>query len=351
MLERLKALFNGKQHSQSSSTIAPAGDGNNRTKVASESADIPLNTPSARFGGSVQVESLFYDAMLGVAGSQGKVSEDEQAILQQVEQALDDVERIANEVLKCPAMLEEIERELNSPDYSAAGLADILANDPQLAANVVKMANSPAHNPIGNDITSLQQAISSLGGNTIKKLVATALIKSLTDVPRIYVKRFGQKIWQHSSQTAQIAEWLAPMHGVDPDTAYFTGLVHDVGKIAVFKILVEYLRQAHPDASPSSQLFRSALTRHSLRLSAKIVNNWQLPPIVCDAITAQVEPEQVAEEARLLLEANLYAEILMAMEQDLLTEEDAEDICRLRHISSEKLSEWISQQTVPKPYS
>lgn len=81
---------------------------------------------------------------------------------------------------------------------------------------------------------------------------------------------FGEQLWEHSVTTAVWAKQLAREAGSDPDLAYFLGLIHDVGKIALFKIIIGEMNSCDPEFKPSSKLFRQMMTKHSVRLSALI---------------------------------------------------------------------------------
>jgi HD-like signal output (HDOD) protein len=285
-------------------------------------------------------DSLFYDLMLGAGSPKGDSAALEQQILTELEQALNDIDSITDNVVQLPALIQEIDKELSNPEHEAAKIASLIEQDPVIAAKVLKLANAPAYKPPGAEIHNLQQAITFLGGKLIHQLVIVAAMQQMADTPKIYFKLFGQQIWSHSLQTALITKKLATTAGVDNFTAYLTGLVHDIGKIAIFKILVDALRQAHPDLTPGSSLFRQALTRNSLELSYKIAENWHLPEAICQALKDQLSEDALQLESplsKLLYQANAYSEINMLMKNKLIDETFAQRICVSKHIDPRHL--------------
>jgi HD-like signal output (HDOD) protein len=286
--------------------------------------------------------------MFGKARSSASSEEVEQKIQQALKSALQNVEDITQNVVQLPALLQQIDRELAKEDYQADKVAALIEQDPVIAARVLKLANAPAYKPAGSDIVDLQQAVAYIGGKLIQQFVITAAIRQMSDTPPIYFKMFGRQIWRHSQQTALIARALAHDAGVDAAAAYLTGLIHDIGKIAIFRILVDVLRSSHPDMTPSSSLFRQALTSSSLKLSFGIAQSWQLPEEISLALRDQYLSPMMAETpalSRVLYQANLYSELIMLLDKSMIDTDMCAAICHSRQLDIDFIMRFREQNS------
>jgi len=314
----------------------PETQGVSAPAVATQAADRQLLQSAAMSLDELKhSDSLFYDLMFGKPVRADSSEEIERKIQQALEDALQNVDEITQNVVQLPALLQQIDRELAKVDYQAEKVAALIEQDPVIAARVLKLANAPTYKPAGSDIVDLQQAVAYIGGKQIQQFVITAVIRQMSDTPPIYFKMFGQQIWQHSQQTAQIARELSRREGVGASAAYLTGLIHDIGKIAIFRILVDVLRTSHPDMTPSSSLFRQALTGGSLKLSFRIAQSWQLPDEISLALRDQylsTQPPETAALSRVLFQANLYSELIMLLEKSMIDDEVCASICQARQI-------------------
>lgn len=282
----------------------------------------------------IDTSSLFYDLLFNNQEVNTEVNLGlnplEKSILLKVEASVGHPENIALNVVRLPAVLHKVSSLIDGDNYTAQQLAALITQDPALAADVIKLVNS-AHFQLGSqEVTSLQEAVVRLGGLQIKSIVLTIVMQNITEIKPIYFKLFGQYLWQHSLTTALWAKNLAKSRGGDPDLAYFIGLIHDVGKIALFKLIVDEMNMSDPQFRPNSKLFRQMMTKHSLRLSALIAQSWQLPGPVVKALYEQVESSSVIEHTgpgKLLEEANLYSEINLLLAQGYISQQQACEFC------------------------
>jgi putative nucleotidyltransferase with HDIG domain len=107
----------------------------------------------------------------------------------------------------------------------------ILSKDPPLSATLLRIANSALYAGEGS-ITDLRAAVLRLGFDAIANLgTGAAVIRTLKGGTHLD----ALKLWQHSVAVALTAKGvciLARRHG-QAETAFLTGLLHDIGKIAL----------------------------------------------------------------------------------------------------------------------
>jgi len=283
----------------------------------------------------IDTSSLFYDLLFNNqdvnAESNAGLNPLEKSILLKVEASIGRPKSIALNVVRLPEVLHKVSNLIDSDSYTAEQLAELITRDPVLAADVIKLVNSAGYQLGGQEVTSLQEAVVRLGGLQIKSIVLTIVMQNMTDIKPIYFKLFGQHLWQHSLSTALWAKKLAKSRGEDPDLAYFLGLIHDVGKIALFKLIVDEMNISDPQFRPNSKLFRQMMTKHSLRLSTLIAQSWLLPGSVVKALHEQVNNTATVEHTgpgKVLEDANLYSEIHLLLEKQLISLQQASEFCR-----------------------
>jgi HD-like signal output (HDOD) protein len=248
-------------------------------------------------------------------------------------------------VVSLPSILTRVEALVRSDDYTPEQLSTLISQDPVLAADVIKLVNSAYYQRGQQEITNLATAVVRLGGYKINELVLTVVMHNITDIKPIYFKLFGKYLWDHSFATAIWAQKLAKDRGADADLAYFLGLIHDVGKIALFKLIVEEMHLSDPELGTNSKLFRQMMTKHSLRLSALIAQAWLLPGSVVKALQEQgvatVQRDRTLA-GQILHEANLYSEIYLLLQQGLLTPIQAREFCQQNGLDTDTCIQGIS---------
>ena len=125
----------------------------------------------------------------------------------------------------------QIQSALDDPECHIERAVKLVSAEPLLAARMVAIANSAAYNPSGREITNVAAAVSRLGFRPLRSLVAAQIMRqfaSMLSDPILRVK--ATLLWEHSAQTAAISHVIAKrITGEDPETAFFAGIVHDVG--------------------------------------------------------------------------------------------------------------------------
>ncbi len=269
---------------------------------------------------AVDISSLFYSLLFPSIQQSGVANELEKNVFRRVEAALTAPKAIADRVLKLPTQVAALDKQLANESSDTKALLALIEKDPVLSVEVLKLCNSPLFRRSEKEITSLQQALVQLGREQIRRFVTTSLLRGCIEIKPIYFRRFGSQIWRHSMQVAYLASELVKE---DSESAFMLGLIHDVGKIAIFKLLLEAFKQAEPGEQPCSSLFKQVMTAKSLSLSALLVQHWELPAIFMAELgrLAIVDSKPVGGLAEAVWRANLISECSMLLEVGKLQEQ------------------------------
>jgi hypothetical protein len=125
----------------------------------------------------------------------------------------------------------KLQRALSDPDCHVEEAARLVQAEPLLAARTVAIANSAAYNRAGNDVTNVRAAVQRVGFRTLGALAASVIVRQLASgVTDPLLRAKADQLWQHSANVAALALVIARrVSFVDPDTAMFAGIVHEVG--------------------------------------------------------------------------------------------------------------------------
>lgn len=125
----------------------------------------------------------------------------------------------------------KLQQALDDPDCHMEAAAKLVQAEPLLAARTVAIANSAAYNRSGGEITNVRTAVMRLGFQTLRTLVAALVVRqfgSMITTPSLRTK--AAQLWEHTAHVAALAQVIAKrVTHVDPETAMFAGIVHEVG--------------------------------------------------------------------------------------------------------------------------
>ncbi|MES2742688.1 MAG: HDOD domain-containing protein [Pseudomonadota bacterium] len=136
----------------------------------------------------------------------------------------------------------KLQQALNDPDCHIDAAAKLVQADPLLAARTVAIANSVAYNRFGSEISSVRAAVHRMGVRTLQSLVAALIVRQLGGNfthPELRAK--AAQLWAHTAHVAALAQVIARrVTHVDPDTALFAGIVHEVGGFYLLSRAAEF---------------------------------------------------------------------------------------------------------------
>lgn len=172
---------------------------------------------------------------------------------------------------------------VNNPKTSASQIAEVLKRDQVLTAKVLRLVNSSFYN-LSTEVTDVSRALAFLGFNSISMLVLGTSVFSSFEIkaaPYFNVLEF----WRHSLASAIAAEMIAKnLRVAKPEDAFTCGLLHDVGKIALFKVAPDDLKRVVTKAKLENKSFLDAETELELPghtvLGERLADKWQLPVII-----------------------------------------------------------------------
>lgn len=124
-------------------------------------------------------------------------------------------------------------RRLQDPSVGPRTLAGVIAADPVLTGQVLKIANSPLFG-LRTAVSSLAQAIGIMGLTHLRLLLFNELLEG-AGARVALAAAVRQALWLHLGTTAVLASHLAPaFSGLDTGTLFTAGMLHDLGRLALY---------------------------------------------------------------------------------------------------------------------
>jgi HD-like signal output (HDOD) protein len=187
---------------------------------------------------------------------------------------------------------------LSRDDWNSYDLRVIAASDQVLAADMIRAANSWAFAP-RQTIKTLSHAITYIGAEQAAKILLAAALKPLFATPAL------REIWNHSIEASEAAIGLAKMSArIDPEEAFLSGLVHDIGRLAIALLPQKYQGRSTDLLKRHCELLlveRVLCGSSHAELGAKALEMWSFPKKLVEAVRFHHQPEQSNSELAAML--------------------------------------------------
>ena len=206
----------------------------------------------------------------------------------------------------------KIQEALNCADCGIETAAKLIMQDPIVAVRVVAIANSIAYSRFGGGVTNVRTAITILGFNTLRSVVVAVAMRQMNlaiNNPQIKVKM--EQLWLHSAHVAAMAHLLArKVSKIDPETALFAGIVHEVGGFYLLSRSEEFPSLLEDHRCQSDDVLEED---HEIYIGRAVLHQLLVPKRVISAIetlwygTKGMPPETLGETLLLANELAKFA--------------------------------------------
>jgi putative nucleotidyltransferase with HDIG domain len=188
-----------------------------------------------------------------------------------------------------PALYLQLEEEMRSPMCSVRNVANIISQDLPMSAKLLHIINSPYFG-LCSQVTDIAQAVKILGLDTIKSLIfITQIFTSLQgDGP---ISDCLEGLWRHSLNVSSYSRKMAQMLQLstyEEDSAFKSGLFHDIGKIILLtrlpEVFIECIHMSEMDGIPLFEAeFRIMGASHA-EVGAYLLGLWGFSNPVLEAV-------------------------------------------------------------------
>jgi putative nucleotidyltransferase with HDIG domain len=181
----------------------------------------------------------------------------------------------------------------NNENVQLHQLCDLISSDPAFASEVLTVANSILYAP-RYPSSSILQAIAVLGANTLQGMCITVGVRAY--LGKSMSHPLMRILWRHNLACALIAERLASVGFMDKDTAYTSGILHDIGRMALAVIQPkEYatlLGTHHGTAGSILEGERELFGWDHCETGRQLIADWKLPSDFDAIVSDHHSPKQ-----------------------------------------------------------
>jgi len=204
-----------------------------------------------------------------------------------------DVATKVKQLASLPEACIKINQLADDPKSTTFDIKAVIETDAALTARVLKVANSSFYNYSGK-VSDLNRAIMLIGTEGLRDLVwATSSISSFNKLSNRFVDM--KLFWRHSLYTATVARLLAQKcHVINKDRLFLSGLLHDVGQLALYQIMPEEMDQAFKHSTENDEKLyvseKYILGFTHATVSYALLRLWNLPVSISQAAAYHHQP-------------------------------------------------------------
>ena len=187
------------------------------------------------------------------------------------------------EIPKLPQVAGRILQLSQNPDTTIDEIGQVITTDPALATRILVMANSAAYGG-GDRVEGLSSALMRLGSRVVQDMVFAESVRMRIFSSRSY-RTILEQSWKLSLGTAVACEALSMATGLERESAFLTGLLHDTGKPVLVSAISEFERQNH-GASLGDEVVEILMSQLHEEIGAYVLGGWGMSPSIVSAAGA-----------------------------------------------------------------
>jgi len=187
------------------------------------------------------------------------------------------VKRTLN-VVSLPQLYQKVDDAINRQANNQL-IEDLINEDTAMTARLLRLVNSAMFN-FPKKIDTVSQAIAIIGTQQLRALIlASSVMTMFKDVPEELINM--ESFWRHSVACGSAARIIASLRRQSNVEYYFlAGLLHDIGRLILFKEKGGVMRQAIEEAHEQKCLLymkeRELLGFDHAKLGGLLLKEWKL---------------------------------------------------------------------------
>lgn len=212
-----------------------------------------------------------------------------------------------------PDIYFKIREVLDNPKSSANDIANVVNTDVGFSAKLLKLVNSPFFG-FSSTIDSVARAVSLVGSQEISTLaLGISTINYFKNIPAELMDM--RTFWRHSLRCAVFAKLISDTVKQSSDRFFTAGLLHDVGRLIIFKNMayasVEAMLYARADMVPLVEAEQTVLDYTHADVARLLLEEWGFPPRLKDIIAHHHAPDRAGEprDAAIIQLADIMANV------------------------------------------
>ncbi|WP_432736317.1 HDOD domain-containing protein [Maridesulfovibrio sp. FT414] len=194
-----------------------------------------------------------------------------------------------------PDIFFKVKDAVSDPHTSAQQIAEVVGLDVGLSTQLLKLVNSPLYG-FPSEIGSLVRAVALIGGRELCTLaLGLSTIGYFRDIPPELIDM--RSFWLHSLTCAVFCKVIAEqIEGVGPEEMFTAGLLHDVGRLILFKKMpcsaVQAMIYARENFIPLVEAEDMILGFNHTEVAQSMFERWNFPKSLIETISHHHNPQK-----------------------------------------------------------
>lgn len=227
-----------------------------------------------------------------------------------------------------PKLLGMIISMLNDENASLTDIAALIEKEPSVSMRIIKAANSSSF--AGNSqVRNTYDAVMRLGLKMMMNYVLIINNAQFFKFENATFKQIRTDLWKHSLMVAVCAKYIGTkVNFSQPDNLFAYGLLHDIGKFSLMRVIQEL-----PQDNTTSDLDSIKLTfsKYHTFFGASLLEKWQFPKDFVDAAKYHHSTPIKGIHSKSLIITAYANTIVHALEEEGLTETRMSQLLREPH--------------------
>jgi len=235
-------------------------------------------------------------------------------IQQRIQSIIQNVEQLPS----LPDVVSKIINMVNDPDVSFKHVADEIAKDQAITANILKLCNS-AYFSKGKEISSIDRAIVILGLKEVKDIVVIATTKAVLNKVIVGYDLARGELWKHGVAVAMLAKKIATEcnQKTIADIAFTGGIIHDVGKTVLALFVQSTFKDILNTVTEKSITFQEAekvvMGFDHQQIGEQVAIKWKFPKVLQSIVRYHHEPMNAPDDHKMIVSIVHIANTLCLM--------------------------------------
>lgn len=196
------------------------------------------------------------------------------------------------------AVAQELNLALNAPDPSSTKIVELITRSPGLTAKLLRLVNTPLYG-FQRKVETVSRAVSIVGLREVGMLASSLLmVDQFGVIPKSVIEM--RSFLEHSLGCALTCKTLAEVTGLaQPEKAFVTGLLHDIGRLYFFTSFPERSRYCIDSALKHK---RSLMNEETLffgvdhaGMGERLLDGWGMPGGLSRTVGSHHDPARAAE--------------------------------------------------------
>jgi len=207
------------------------------------------------------------------------------------------LDKVLSRIHALPELSPVVLRALQLTDrefISAREIVGVISVDARFSMRIVKAANTPCYT-LPRPVTSVGEAVLLLGTDSFREVVLIAAARDIfhRDLPGYGLS--GSEMWAHSLACGMAAQIIAELTEYsNPQEAFVSGLLHDVGKIVLNEEMQSALAVIRAQMARADCAFvdaeRAILGYDHCDVGGRVARSWGLPQHIVQAVALHRKP-------------------------------------------------------------